>query len=51
MESLPYWPGRAWAQSLDAFEEGGIEIALGAPRAGSFSQQARIVAPRSVRQK
>ena len=26
-----YWPGRAWAQSLGAFEEGGIEIALGAP--------------------
>ena len=26
-----YWPGRAWAQSLDAFEEAGIEIQLGAP--------------------
>jgi predicted choloylglycine hydrolase len=26
-----YWPGRSWAQSLDAFDSGGIEIALGAP--------------------
>jgi predicted choloylglycine hydrolase len=26
-----YWPGRTWAQSLDAFDSGGIEIALGAP--------------------
>ena len=26
-----HWPGRTWAQSLGAFEEGGIEIALGAP--------------------
>lgn len=26
-----HWPDRTWAQSLGAFEEGGIEIALGAP--------------------
>ena len=26
-----YWPGRAWAQSLDAFDSGGIEIGLGTP--------------------
>jgi predicted choloylglycine hydrolase len=26
-----YWPGRTWAQSLDAFDSGGIEITLGAP--------------------
>jgi hypothetical protein len=26
-----YWPSRTWAQSLDAFDSGGIEIALGAP--------------------
>jgi hypothetical protein len=26
-----HWPGRTWAQSLDAVSEDGIEVQLGAP--------------------